>query len=407
MSFEFLSNNCVKCAKCLATCSIYSQKKDEVHSPRGFITLLASLDKGVNLSKDIEEIFNTCLLCANCSKACPQNLRVDFGICLARSKYKSKIKGVKRLILALLANKSALDILAFFGFVLSTCLAKKQNGLALPLIYKKLIPWQNKRSFINKNQAFISFGGQKNIGFFAGCFINYFYQDTGEAFLQIASKLKLNTDIMKGQSCCGSAHFFSGDYKTAIKLAKKNIAYFEQVLTKCEAILIPEATCCAMIKEDYQLLLENEPSWAKRAAKISPKIHLASKWLLENTRLKSMQKPTKSKLAYHDPCHAKNILGIHKEPRLLLAKSFDLVPIKEGCCAFGGLNTQLSSPKYSQNLALEKCKSVQSTGAKILSSECHACCMQLGNALFSMDKNSDILITHPLNLLAKNLEENE
>ena len=56
---------------------------------------------------------------------------------------------------------------------------------------------------------------------------------------------------MKKQVCCGAAMYFTGDNKTTKKLAKKNIVYFEEMLKKVDAIIIPEATCSGMIKVDY------------------------------------------------------------------------------------------------------------------------------------------------------------
>lgn len=47
-----------------------------------------------------------------------------------------------------------------------------------------------------------------------------------------------------------SAAIFTGDFKSVEVLAK-NIEYFEK-LEKLDAIIVPEATCSAMLKIDYE-----------------------------------------------------------------------------------------------------------------------------------------------------------
>lgn len=85
-----------------------------------------------------------------------------------------------------------------------------------------------------------------------GCLANYFYIDTANAVLKIAKEVKINVDLMKEQVCCSAPQFFTGDFKSVEILAKKNIEYFEKKLEKLDAIIIPEATCSAMLKIDLE-----------------------------------------------------------------------------------------------------------------------------------------------------------
>lgn len=403
MSFEFLSTKCVKCAKCLPTCTVYGVKNDELNSPRGFIELLSLIDEGKSPSKALQRVINSCFLCANCTKSCPNELRIDEGIALARAKINKKYKNslVKKSILFLLEKRFFMDIFASFGYILSTCLAKShKNGLFFPLLKKRLIPKLNKKSFLNKMPAFIDNKGEKSVGFFVGCFCNYNYQSTAFAFLKIASKLKINVDLMKGASCCAAPHYYSGELLLSAKMAKKNIEYFEKILEKCELILIPEATCAAMIKSDYAFIFKSlkENEWALRASKVAKKIELTSTYLGENPLLlKLLQKEDKN-IVYHDPCHAVNVLGV--EPRALLKKSFKLIEMKRACCGFGGLSMQLDGYENSSLVGAKRAGDIKESGVKIVSAECSACKMQLENAL----KDTDIDFLHPLELLSQNLE---
>ncbi len=55
--------------------------------------------------------------------------------------------------------------------------------------------------------------------------------------------------------CCSAPAYFTGDFYTVETLSKKNIEYFESFIDEVEAIIIPEATCSAMIKHDWEIFL--------------------------------------------------------------------------------------------------------------------------------------------------------
>ena len=69
-------------------------------------------------------------------------------------------------------------------------------------------------------------------------------------------------------------------------LTKKNIEYFESWIDSVDAVIIPEATCSAMINKDWEHFLHDQPEWKERAIKLSNKIFLATKWLENNTNIK-------------------------------------------------------------------------------------------------------------------------
>ena len=75
------SDACVKCGKCIPTCTIHQISSDETTSPRGFLDLIAAVkSKELPLNKDTKAIFDSCFLCTNCVEACPSNIRVDSAI---------------------------------------------------------------------------------------------------------------------------------------------------------------------------------------------------------------------------------------------------------------------------------------------------------------------------------------
>ncbi|EAJ2424057.1 (Fe-S)-binding protein [Campylobacter upsaliensis] len=419
MDFTKFSQSCVKCGKCIPTCTIHQIKRDEINSPRGFLDLLAAYKEGnLELDKEAKRVFESCFLCTNCVEVCPSHIRVDNAIEAVRYDIAKKfgIAWYKRLLLYFLRTRKALDIAAKFGFVFQSCAFALQNSgmkarFSLPFIKKgRLLPSFKQKSFLNQNTEFIDNGGEKSVGFFVGCLANYFYIDSAKAVLSIAKELKINVDLMKEQVCCGAPHFFTGDFKSLESLAKKNVEYFEKKLENVEYIITPEATCSAMLSVDLEhfFTMIKEEQWAKRAAKIAPKIKLATWYFYEKTPLLELLK-TKGKrdllLTYHDPCHARKMQGVFKEPRAFLKTNYRFAEMSDSnaCCGFGGVSMQSDYYENTLKVGLKKAKMIDESGASVVSAECSACRMQISNAL--TQNQSKVVFKSPLELIAQALKQ--
>ncbi len=414
-----ISNECIKCGKCIQVCTIYNINRDETTSPRGFLDLLGAYKDGnLALDKNLKTIFESCFLCTNCVDACPKSIKTDAVIESVRVDIAKKygIAWYKKMAFWFLSHRKVLDICARMGYVFQSCgfKIKKENfsnsmkpRFKMPLVKKeRLLPTASKKSFLNSHEEFIDNGGEKTIGLFIGCMGNYAYTNIGESILKICESLKINLDLMKKQVCCGAAMYFTGDNKTTKKLAKKNIVYFEEMLKKVDAIIIPEATCSGMIKVDYAHLFYDEPSWQERAIKLQDKIFLASEYFYKHTNLKEIlakKEKLNLKITYHDPCHAKKMQGVFKEPRELLSNNFTLLEMEnpDMCCGFGGVTMQTNNYHLSKTAGLKKAPMIQKTKADFVSAECSACRMQLNNSLNLI--SSDIRCVNPVELIAKAL----
>lgn len=412
-----ISNECIKCGKCIQVCTIYNINRDETTSPRGFLDLLGAYKDGnLALDKNLKTIFESCFLCTNCVDACPKSIKTDAAIESVRVDIAKKygIAWYKKMAFWFLSHRKVLDICARMGYVFQSCgfKIKKENfsnsmkpRFKMPLVKKeRLLPTASKKSFLNSHEEFIDNGGEKTIGLFIGCMGNYAYTNIGESILKICESLKINLDLMKKQVCCGAAMYFTGDNKTTKKLAKKNIVYFEEMLKKVDAIIIPEATCSGMIKVDYAHLFYDEPSWQERAIKLQDKIFLASEYFYKHTNLKEIlakKEKLNLKITYHDPCHAKKMQGVFKEPRELLSNNFTLLEMEnpDMCCGFGGVTMQTNNYHLSKTAGLKKAPMIQKTKADFVSAECSACRMQLNNSLNLI--SSDIRCVNPVELIAK------
>ena len=429
LDLQQTASACVKCGKCIPHCTIYMVNRDEVTSPRGFLDLLGAYKRGdIELDSTSKDIFESCFLCTTCVTHCPSSLPVDVAIESVRVDIAQKygIAWYKRAYFYLLRHRKMADFVFKFMYFLMPCAFKQENGRLISrfkffknennkLAKRSVFPiW--RKSLLQQYQGEITPRNptpppntltHKRVAIFIGCLSNYNYVNVGESLLEILSHLGIKAFVPHLQECCGAPAFFTGDVKSVAYLAKRNIEYFESFWESIDAMIIPEATCAAMIKKDWIHALSNEPEWIERLNKLLPKIDMASSWLFHNTPLQEIlpQNFSTQSVTYHDPCHARKVLGIFKEPRTLLEKSFVLKEMSDSarCCGFGGISMQSSRYDLTLKAGKPKAEMIESSGAQVVSAECGACRMQIDNALTQID--SKVRFAHPLELIAQALKK--
>jgi len=425
-NYTAVSDACVKCGKCKPVCTIFNINQDETTSPRGFIDLLGAYERDeLELDQNAKDIFESCFLCTNCVEECPIDLPTDMVIEQVRADIAKKfgIAWYKRLFFWLLRHRKTMDMLSKMGWMFQTCALKldkdKQSAeprFSLPIVKKdRVLPFADMRSFLNKYPQNIFARNKKieenkknKVAIFIGCMSNYTYTNTGDSLVKILKKLELDIMIPKKQLCCGAPAYFTGAFDTVDYLTKKNIEYFETWIDDVDAVIIPEATCSAMINQDWEHFLHDQPEWQARAVKLSKKIFMATKWLDDNTQLREIlaksKKTIDTTVTYHDPCHAKKMQGVWEEPRNLLKQNYVLTEMSDSnrCCGFGGVTMQTEKYDFAKAAGLPKAAMIKETKAQVVSAECSACRMQITNSLYLSDV--DVKFKNPIELIAEALD---
>ncbi|ELZ6347183.1 (Fe-S)-binding protein, partial [Campylobacter jejuni] len=108
-------------------------------------------------------------------------------------------------------------------------------------------------------------------------------------------------------------------------------------------------------------------------------------------------------ITYHDPCHARKMQGVFKEPRELLKTNYHFVEMSNSntCCGFGGVGMQTDYYDRALSVGLKKAQMIDESKASVVSAECSACRMQISNAL--EQNSSKVVFASPLELIAKAL----
>ncbi|CAA6821117.1 MAG: Putative oxidoreductase ferredoxin-type protein, clusters with CPO [uncultured Sulfurovum sp.] len=424
-NFQETADDCVKCGKCIPVCTIHQVNPDEVTSPRGFIDLLAQYQQGnLELDKNAKNIFESCFLCTNCVEVCPNDLATDMVIEEVRADIADKfgIAWFKRIAFYLLEHRKVMDVVMKFGFMFKTCAVAeddKGRGLrarfSMPMVKKgRLLPSMSKVSFLNSQPEEILAPKQEEknmrVALFIGCLANYNYVNIGDSLVDILKELNIDIFIPKDQLCCGAPAYFTGAVDSVERMTKANIEYFESFMDDCDAMLIPEATCSAMIKHDWQVFFKNHnmPEWEARAKKVTEKIHMATAWLDDNTELQNILKTRGTfdeSVTYHDPCHARKVQGIYEQPRNLLAANYPMVEMSEPnrCCGFGGVTMQTEKFHFAEAAGKPKAAMIKNTKAHYVSAECSACKVQLSEAMNHAEVET--IFKNPVELIAEALKK--
>ena len=418
-NFGATTDECIKCGKCIPVCTIHNVNADEVTSPRGFLDLLGAYQRGnLELDKTAKDIFESCFLCTACVEACPKSLPTDTMIEQVRADIGEKfgIAWYKRAFFLLLRHRWLNDLAFKLGWVFQTCGFKikadtdsMSGRFNLPMLKAdRILPSLKKTSFLNSHPENINNGGKRKVAVFIGCLGNYNYVDVGESLLEILEHLGIDAFLAKDQKCCAAPAYFTGDFKTVDYNAKFNIEYFESFGKDVDAIIVPEATCSAMLKIDYEHYFHDQPEWKARAKALKDKIFMATEWLEHHTQLSellaSKKKDTKI-VTYHDPCHAKKMQGIHQEPRELISKNYDIVEMSDpnACCGFGGVTMQSEKYHLAKAAGIPKADMINKTKADVVSAECSACRMQINSSLGYTDTKT--VFKNPIELIAEALRD--
>jgi len=414
-----ITDDCIKCGKCIPVCTIHNVNADEVTSPRGFLDLLGAYQRGnLELDKNAKAIFESCFLCTACVEVCPKSLPTDMVIEQVRADIGKKfgIAWYKRAFFLLLRHRWLNDLAFKLGWVFQTCgfkikadIDSMNSRFNIPMLKAdRLLPSLRKTSFLNSHKEHIDNGGKRKVAIFIGCLGNYNYVNIGDSLLEILEHLGIDAFLAKDQKCCSAPAYFTGDFDTVDYNAKFNIEYFESFSADVEAIIVPEATCSAMLKIDYVHYFHDQPEWAERAKKIKGKIFMATEWLQNHTHLEqvlaSKKKDTKI-VTYHDPCHAKKMQGIHEEPRNLIRKNYNIVEMSDpnACCGFGGVTMQSEKYHFAKAAGTPKAHMINETKADIVSAECSACRMQINDSLGYTDTKT--IFKNPIELIAEALRK--
>ncbi|UCB53001.1 MAG: (Fe-S)-binding protein [Candidatus Zixiibacteriota bacterium] len=374
---------CLKCGTCLSVCPLYAETRREPDSARGRMALIDAVQKGeLELSEVFRKKMNFCLNCKSCVEGCPSGVKVDDLILCSRAELveSGKFTFLERLIFRVLLKRGRLlppvARWATFAGGLANKILPEKNPLTLFLPFpdgwkERIYPKIAKKPLRKRLPEVAKVKNPKmRVGYFFGCGTNMVYPEIGEAMVKVLTHNDIEVVTPKKQVCCGTSIYNSGDFKTGIKHAKKNLQLFKDAKVDC--IVVNCASCGLTLKKEYKELL---------GVDFDIPVYDISEFLTEVIEMKKdFKAPDKEVvITYHDPCHLNRGQEIKSQPRKILQElpGVKFIEMKDAdrCCGGGG-SFHLKYYPISKGIMQKKLDNMESIDANYLVTGCPGCMMR-------------------------------
>jgi glycolate oxidase iron-sulfur subunit len=406
---------CVHCGFCLPACPTYDVLGTEMDGPRGRLALMAALERGT-LVPDAPTVrhLDLCLGCRACETACPSGVEYSRRLEVARETlHGSSVRPLgQRLVVRSvlwLVSAPAWAQQALFGALRATGLARLTAGRSLArflpaglvagarLLLAGGRPDDVGAALPPSGHSADQGGRRPRAGLLSGCIGRWLLPNVDGATRRLLRRAGWDVVVPRRQRCCGALHAHSGDLAGARRLARANIAAFEQA-GALDAVVVNAAGCGAHLK-DYGHLLAGDPVWAARAERFAKRVQDALE-LLGAADSPPPAGRVQARVAYHDACHLAHGQGIRQAPRDLLASipGLELVPLEDcdRCCGSAGLYN-LVHARVADMLLDRKLVRLQESGATHIAAANPGCLLHLAAGIQA--RSSTLRVVHPLELL--------
>ncbi len=411
---------CMRCGLCQSVCPVFAETGREADVARGKLALLDGLAREM-LRKPAEatQRLNKCLLCGSCAASCPSGVNVLEIFMKARAilaAYQG-LPAAKRLVLEkVLAHPRVFDRILEWGARVQSLISRPVSEtlgtscarVASPLIGNRHFVPLARKPFHKTLPSLDTGKGSSGlkVTFFPGCLLDKFFPHVAGDVVDVLTHHGVGIWMPPGQGCCGIPAVSSGEMVAFEKLALHNLELLDARDT--DYLVTACATCTATLKEVWPAMLGNLPAeYRSRVAEISAKTIDINQLLIDHIELDPAPADNRPpvKVTYHDPCHLKKSLGVHQQPRDLIAASrgYHLVEMNgaDQCCGMGG-SFNLQYYEISCSIGTLKKESIQETGADVAATGCPACMLQIADML--SQANLEVRVRHPIELYAETIK---
>jgi glycolate oxidase iron-sulfur subunit len=352
---EAILRKCVHCGFCTATCPTYQLLGDELDGPRGRIYLIKQVLEGVPPTEKTRLHLDRCLTCRSCETTCPSGVHYSRLLDIGREVVERRVprKGADALMRT--ALREALPRPTLFG------VAMKMGQMVRPLLpgalKAKVPPLTSAGTLPAEAPARLP----RKMLALAGCAQPSMYPNINGAAKRVLARLGIDLFEAAEAGCCGAVRLHLNDADGAQENARRNIdAWWPHIAAGAEAIVMTASGCGVQVK-DYGHLLQDDPAYAAKAARIAELTRDVSEVVAaEQSALTDLlaKNPVLAgrrdgkRLAFHAPCTLQHGLKLRGGiESMLTAAGFELTPVADGhlCCGSAGTYSILQ-PELSARL---------------------------------------------------------
>jgi glycolate oxidase iron-sulfur subunit len=343
--------SCVHCGFCTATCPTYQLLGDELDGPRGRIYEIKLALEGEAVSRRTQTHLDRCLTCLNCETTCPSGVQYHRLLDIGRAYVEQQVRRplpqqfVRWLLRKTLPHTRRVAPLIALAQACKPILPK---ALAQKIPDKQIPIAQPVTSHARK------------VLLLAGCVQPAMTPRTNQATRAVLDKLGIEVIEAGNATCCGALSHHLNATQEAHAFMRQNIdAWWPYLEQGAEAIVITASGCGAMVK-DYASLLQHDPAYAEKAARISALTRDLCEIISEDD-MKKLAHGAQRNIAFHAPCtlqHAQKLNG--RVEKLLRAAGFRVQAITDShlCCGSAGSYSVLQ-PAIAKQLKQRKLDNLQ------------------------------------------------
>ncbi|MDR2699116.1 MAG: (Fe-S)-binding protein [Candidatus Methanoplasma sp.] len=347
---------CLQCGYCISVCEAHEQTPWESVTPRGKIYYLNQLSSAggvdkilgreVSLNPYFVDAMYRCTGCGNCEAVCHANIKlVEFWETVRKW----------------MVDEGVGPMSAHKG------MAKKVGEVHNPYGEppSKRGDWWPQD--VERSQV-------PDVLFFAGCTGAYRQQTLPQVGVRVLARAGVKINMLGTEEwCCSSPLLRTGTHRYSLECAEKVVEGADGMGAK--DMVMTCSGCYKTISTDFGKF------YAKTGQNVYHFSQYAEKLIAE--RKLPLNHEFKAKVTYHDPCHMGRHMGVFDTPRNVLKKikGIELVEMERSrensrCCgAGGGYKSQYND--MAVNIAAERIRDAEETGAEVLVTCCPFCVVNL------------------------------
>jgi L-lactate dehydrogenase complex protein LldE len=218
------------------------------------------------------------------------------------------------------------------------------------------------------------------VALFVTCLVDLHRPTVGFAAIALLEQAGCLVEVPRAQTCCGQPAYNSGDRATARALALGLLDAFGGY----DYVVAPSGSCAGMLRAHLPHLFDDDPNLRARADALAGRTHELVSFLVDVLGVETLPaRHDGGSVTYHDACSGLRELGIHDQPRRLLAAiGAPVVEMTDAdvCCGFGGTFC-VKYPDISVRMVSDKTRNVVATGAETLVAGDLGCLLNMAGRL--------------------------
>lgn len=369
---ESILRSCVHCGFCTATCPTYQLLGDELDGPRGRIYLIKQVLEGEPVTASTQLHLDRCLSCRNCETTCPSGVQYHNLLDIGRAVVEQQ---VPRSLGQRLMREGLRAVVPRPALFKALTRAGQTLRPVLPVALKSKLPAHSPATKVRPPVRHA-----RRVLLLEGCVQPALSPNTNAATARLLDRLGISVEPAREAGCCGAVDYHLNAQEQALVRVRRNIdAWWPAIEAGAEAIVQTASGCGAFVR-DYGHLLEKDPRYAAKAARVSA----LAKDLVEVLRDEPVERLgvcAEQSLAFHCPCTLQHALKLGGAVEGLLVRlGFTLTPVPDShlCCGSAGTYS-LTQPVLARQLRDNKLAALQSGNPEIIVTANIGCQSHLGS----------------------------